>query len=242
MAFARRWPARSTEALHREAIVMNCSLIPRTRTDDSPAATQSASPRPLSRIRKMRHRPNGLLAWGGDLSPERLIAAYARAVSPGSTKTNRSSGGHRSALRVPYRQRPHQPQLRKQLSKSNWRITADTSFTRVMRACAAPRSGLVGTWIGDDMIAAYEELHRQGHAHSGKCGTAARWSAAFTAWPWGGCSAASRCSRRVPAVRRSRWLACASCCILGVSVPRRAGDERSPVIDGGGRDPATAVW
>jgi leucyl/phenylalanyl-tRNA--protein transferase len=111
--------------------------------------------------------PNGLLAWGGDLSPERLIAAYAQGVfpwfnedepilwwSPDPRCVFRTDGVHISRS------------LRKQLSKSNWRITADTSFTRVMRACAAPRSGTVGTWIGDDMIAAYEELHRQGHAHS----------------------------------------------------------------------------
>jgi len=111
--------------------------------------------------------PNGLLAWGGDLSPERLIAAYAQGVfpwfnedepilwwSPDPRCVFRTDGVHISRS------------LRKQLSKSNWRITADTSFTRVMRACAAPRGGAVGTWIGDDMIAAYEELHRQGHAHS----------------------------------------------------------------------------
>jgi leucyl/phenylalanyl-tRNA--protein transferase len=111
--------------------------------------------------------PNGLLAWGGDLSPERLISAYAQGVfpwfnedepilwwSPDPRCVFRTDGVHISRS------------LRKQLSKSNWRITADTSFTRVMRACAAPRNGTVGTWIGDDMIAAYEELHRQGHAHS----------------------------------------------------------------------------
>lgn len=111
--------------------------------------------------------PNGLLAWGGDLSAERLIAAYAQGVfpwfnedepilwwSPDPRCVFRTDAVHISRS------------LRKQLSKSNWRLTADTSFTRVMRACAAPRSGAVGTWIGDDMIAAYEELHRQGHAHS----------------------------------------------------------------------------
>jgi leucyl/phenylalanyl-tRNA--protein transferase len=107
--------------------------------------------------------PNGLLAWGGDLSPERLVAAYAQGVfpwfnedepilwwSPDPRCVFRTDGVHISRT------------LRKQLSKSNWRITADTSFTRVMRACAAPRAGIVGTWIGEDMIAAYEELHRQG--------------------------------------------------------------------------------
>jgi leucyl/phenylalanyl-tRNA--protein transferase len=111
--------------------------------------------------------PNGLLAWGGDLSAERLLAAYGQGVfpwfnedepilwwSPDPRCVFRTDGVHISRS------------LRKQLSRSNWRLTADTSFSRVMRACAAPRDGAVGTWIGEDMIAAYEELHRQGHAHS----------------------------------------------------------------------------
>ncbi|HEY4293997.1 leucyl/phenylalanyl-tRNA--protein transferase [Luteibacter sp.] len=111
--------------------------------------------------------PNGLLAWGGDLSPERLLAAYSQGVfpwfnadepilwwSPDPRCVFRTDGVHVSRS------------LRKQLRASGWRVTADTSFNRVMRACAAPRNGQPGTWIGDDMIAAYEELHRRGHAHS----------------------------------------------------------------------------
>ncbi|WP_426287794.1 leucyl/phenylalanyl-tRNA--protein transferase [Luteibacter sp. E-22] len=111
--------------------------------------------------------PNGLLAWGGDLSPDRLLAAYSQGIfpwfnadepilwwSPDPRCVFRTDGVHVSRS------------LRKQLRQSNWRVTADTSFSRVMRACAAPRDGQPGTWIGDDMIAAYEELHRRGHAHS----------------------------------------------------------------------------
>jgi leucyl/phenylalanyl-tRNA--protein transferase len=111
--------------------------------------------------------PNGLLAWGGDLSAARLLAAYSQGVfpwfnadepilwwSPDPRCIFRTDSIHISRS------------LRKQLNKSNWRLTADTSFSRVMRACAAPRDGVPGTWIGNDMIAAYEELHRLGHAHS----------------------------------------------------------------------------
>jgi leucyl/phenylalanyl-tRNA--protein transferase len=111
--------------------------------------------------------PNGLLAWGGDLSAERLLAAYAQGIfpwynedepilwwSPDPRCVFRTDAVHISRS------------LRKQLDKSHWRLTADTSFSRVMRACAAPRNGQPGTWIGPDMIAAYEELHRRGHAHS----------------------------------------------------------------------------
>jgi len=111
--------------------------------------------------------PNGLLAWGGDLSPERLLAAYSQGIfpwfnadepilwwSPDPRCVFRTDGVHISRS------------LRKQLRHSGWRVTADTSFSRVMRACAAARAGQPGTWIGEDMIAAYEELHRLGHAHS----------------------------------------------------------------------------
>ena len=111
--------------------------------------------------------PNALLAWGGDLSPDRLLAAYSQGIfpwfnadepilwwSPDPRCVFRTDGVHVSRS------------LRKQLRRSNWRVTADTSFSRVMRACAAPRAGQPGTWIGEGMIAAYEELHRRGHAHS----------------------------------------------------------------------------
>ncbi|MDF4025843.1 leucyl/phenylalanyl-tRNA--protein transferase [Luteibacter sp. PPL201] len=111
--------------------------------------------------------PNGLLAWGGDLSPERLLAAYGQGVfpwfnddepilwwSPDPRCVFRTDGVHVSRS------------LRKLIDRSGWRLTADTSFGRVVRACAAPRNGEPGTWIGAGMIAAYEELHRRGHAHS----------------------------------------------------------------------------
>ena len=57
--------------------------------------------------------------------------------------------------------------LRKTLRKSGWRVTIDQDFSGVMRHCAAaPRSGQDGTWINEEMITAYVEMHRQGHAHS----------------------------------------------------------------------------
>ncbi|MEY4402043.1 MAG: leucyl/phenylalanyl-tRNA/protein transferase, partial [Verrucomicrobiota bacterium] len=57
--------------------------------------------------------------------------------------------------------------LRKTLRKPGWRVTVDQDFEGVMRRCAAiPRPGQDGTWITEDMIAAYVELHRKGFAHS----------------------------------------------------------------------------
>jgi leucyl/phenylalanyl-tRNA--protein transferase len=45
-------------------------------------------------------------------------------------------------------------------------VRFDTAFAEVMRACAAPRAGVPGTWISDDIIAGYTGLHAVGHAHS----------------------------------------------------------------------------
>jgi leucyl/phenylalanyl-tRNA--protein transferase len=56
--------------------------------------------------------------------------------------------------------------LRRALAGKHWRVTVDEAFGRVMRACAAPRSGQQGTWIGPAILDAYTALHTQGHAHS----------------------------------------------------------------------------
>jgi len=56
--------------------------------------------------------------------------------------------------------------LRRQMRNSDFRITADTAFHRVVTNCAAPRSVESGTWITNAMGRAYMELHRQGYAHS----------------------------------------------------------------------------
>jgi leucyl/phenylalanyl-tRNA--protein transferase len=112
-------------------------------------------------------RPNGLLAAGGDLSPERLTRAYRRGIFPwysagepilwwspdprmvlfpGELKISRS--------------------LAKTLRKGAFTITADTAFDQVIEGCSQPREGQPGTWITPQMQHAYCLLHRQGRAHS----------------------------------------------------------------------------
>lgn len=111
--------------------------------------------------------PNGLLAAGGDLSPQRLIEAYRSGIFPwfnegepilwwspdprmvllpGEFKISRSLG--------------------KILKKGNYEIHIDSAFSQVMQACAAPRKGRAGTWIHPQMISAYTTLHQMGLAHS----------------------------------------------------------------------------
>lgn len=115
----------------------------------------------------LRH-PDGLLAMGGDLSPDRLINAYRHGIfpwfsdgqpilwwSPDPRTVFRTDG-----IRLSSR-------FRRQLRRSNWTVSADTVFDRVIAACAeTPRAGQGGTWITADMCAAYSRLHHLGHAHS----------------------------------------------------------------------------
>lgn len=111
--------------------------------------------------------PDGLLAAGGDLSPERLLAAYRRGIFPWFSdgepilwwSPSRRTVFDTGAMHVPRR-------LARWLRGCDWTIRADTAFGAVMRACAAPRAQQPGTWITAEMIAAYERLHALGHAHS----------------------------------------------------------------------------
>ena len=59
--------------------------------------------------------------------------------------------------------------LRRTVRNAGFAVRADTAFERVMRACAAPRRGRRETWINDDILRAYAELHRAGYAHSVEC-------------------------------------------------------------------------
>ena len=91
--------------------------------------------------------PAGLLAAGGDLSPERLIAAYPRAVLfPEEFHCTRS--------------------LAKTLRNAGFTFSVDRDFAGVIDGCAAPRAASPGTWITTEMRAAYLELHRLGCGHS----------------------------------------------------------------------------
>jgi leucyl/phenylalanyl-tRNA--protein transferase len=122
---------------------------------------------PFPPVEQALRQPNGLLAAGADLSPTRLLEAYRRGIFPwfsagdpilwwspdprmvlfpGEFKISRS--------------------LRKTLLRGQYQMRCDTAFEQVMRACSQPRDGQNGTWIQEDMIAAYVRLHKAGYAHS----------------------------------------------------------------------------
>ncbi|WP_426699698.1 leucyl/phenylalanyl-tRNA--protein transferase [Rhodanobacter sp. Col0626] len=111
--------------------------------------------------------PNGLLAFGGDLSPPRLLAAYGLGIFPWFSEGEPIlwwSPDPRCVFRTETARINRS--LRRQLAGKSWRLTVDHAFDAVIRACAAPRDRESGTWLVPAMIDAYVELHRLGHAHS----------------------------------------------------------------------------
>ncbi len=111
--------------------------------------------------------PNGLLAAGGDLSPERLLSAYSQAIFPWFSDGQPIlwwSPDPRMVLFVD--ELKVSRSLRRAVAKGQFEIRVDTVFEKVIGACAAPRSEQGGTWITPAMVAAYVRLHRLGYAHS----------------------------------------------------------------------------
>lgn len=111
--------------------------------------------------------PNGLLAVGGDLRPERLLNAYRRGIFPwyGADQPILWWSPNPRLVLLPKRFHCSRS-LRKALRASGYSISFDRAFERVIDACAAPRADQPGTWITPEMRDAYLRLHHQGQAHS----------------------------------------------------------------------------
>ena len=111
--------------------------------------------------------PCGLLAAGGDLSPERLIAAYRRGIFPWYSPGQPVLWWSPDPRAVLFPEEFHCTRsLAKTLRNGGFSYSMDRDFAAVIDGCAAPRAGSPGTWITSDMRTAYLELHRLGHAHS----------------------------------------------------------------------------
>ena len=111
--------------------------------------------------------PNGLLAAGGDLASERLLAAYRRGIFPWYAEGEPILWWSPDPRMVLF---PAELKISRSLAKtlknSDYELRCDSAFASVMAACAAPRDGAGGTWISPEMQAAYLQLHRLGYAHS----------------------------------------------------------------------------
>jgi leucyl/phenylalanyl-tRNA--protein transferase len=111
--------------------------------------------------------PDGLLAAGGDLAPERLLYAYQHGIFPWYDSGQPIlwwSPDPRCVIR------PHEfhvsRRLYRSLSRSALEVSFNQAFGDVIAACAEDRIGQQGTWITDDMTAAYTHLHDNSWAHS----------------------------------------------------------------------------
>jgi leucyl/phenylalanyl-tRNA--protein transferase len=130
---------------------------------------------PLNLLDERLHFPHprfadaeGLLAVGGDLSPERLLLAYRMGIFPWSADPLtwwspdprgifESDGFHLSRS------------LERVIRHGDFQITRDRAFRQVIESCAASVPGREETWIAPEFIEAYTALHEQGHAHSLEC-------------------------------------------------------------------------
>lgn len=129
-----------------------------------------SSPEQFPDPRRALDDPDGLVAAGGDLSPERLVYAYRHGIFPWyeddqpilwwspDPRAVFKPGGVRASR-----------SLRRILRRGTFRCTADRAFEAVIDACAEPRSGDGGTWITRQMRNAYLTLHDLGVAHSVEC-------------------------------------------------------------------------
>lgn len=111
--------------------------------------------------------PNGLLAAGGDLSPQRLIAAYKKGIFPWYEDPQPILWWTPNPRSVLFPNKLHIPRsLRKTIAKGRYRVSFDLAFENVLEGCSLPRQNQQGTWITDDMYQAYTKLHTMGIAHS----------------------------------------------------------------------------
>ncbi len=120
----------------------------------------------LSFPNPLQAHEEGIVAYGGDLSPSRLMLAYRSGIFPWYSANDPIlwwSPDPRLILEL------DDFILRRSLRKKipQFEIRFDSAFSDVIRECAtAPRRGQKGSWIVPEMIEAYETLHALGHAHS----------------------------------------------------------------------------
>lgn len=104
------------------------------------------------------------------LTPDILIAAYSQGIFPMADEHG-SVGWYEPTWRavIPIDGFVTPRRLARTVRSGRFAVRYDTAFTEVMRACAAPAPGRETSWISEELVAAYSELHRLGHAHSVEC-------------------------------------------------------------------------
>lgn len=126
-----------------------------------------SSDAPFPDVELAERQPNGLLAMGGDLSPNRLVNAYRRGIFPWYSHGQPILWWAPNPRAVLFPQRLKVSRsLRKTLRRQVFLASLDRAFIDVVKACAEPRRDQPDTWIVPEMMQAYARLHRQGLAHS----------------------------------------------------------------------------
>ncbi|MCG6201329.1 leucyl/phenylalanyl-tRNA--protein transferase [Psychromonas antarctica] len=111
--------------------------------------------------------PDGLLAMGGDLNPQRIINAYNQGIFPWFSEGDPIlwwSPSKRAIIKPAFCHISRS--MKKVLTNSTFTVTINHAFLEVITNCAQPRHYQAETWISAAMIDAYSKLHQQGFAHS----------------------------------------------------------------------------
>ncbi|CAG9296567.1 leucyl/phenylalanyl-tRNA--protein transferase [Celerinatantimonas diazotrophica] len=116
-------------------------------------------------IEQALDEPDGLLAIGGDLAPQRLIYAYQNAIFPWFDDHQPILWWSPSTRAILAPKEAHvSKSMKKWLKKTPFKVSVNLAFAQVMDGCADRTQE--GTWITDEMKSAYIDLHQQGFAHS----------------------------------------------------------------------------
>jgi len=129
----------------------------------------SRNPRDLTFPPVEQASPEGLLAIGGDLKPERLLEAYRHGIFPWYNEEQPILWWSPDPRTVLFPEKLHiSRSLKRSLRPRLFTVTFDTCFLDVVQHCADPRPQYPegGTWITPAMVEAYSTLHEQGYAHS----------------------------------------------------------------------------
>ena len=122
---------------------------------------------PFPPVDEALREPNGLLAAGGDLSPERLVAAYAEGIFPWFGEDDPILWWSPDPRMVLHVNEVHVSRsLGKVIRAGRFQFTMDRAFKDVLRGCAETRRDHEGTWITGDMEEAYTQMAALGYAHS----------------------------------------------------------------------------
>jgi leucyl/phenylalanyl-tRNA--protein transferase len=125
------------------------------------------SPDAFPSVKLALREPDGLLAAGGDLSPQRLIAAYRRGIFPWYSHGQPILWWcpDPRAVLIPSQFKTSRS-LAKNMRNRGFDTRIDTAFDAVIATCGSADVRPGGTWLSPEMRAAYSNLHHQGFAHS----------------------------------------------------------------------------